>query len=39
MAKTNIEKAIELDAKHQLAFRLKKRIRQKTLKKQSDTID
>ena len=39
MAKTNIEKAIQLDAKHQLAYRLKKRINQKLYKKHSDTID
>lgn len=39
LAKINIEKAIALDAKHQLAFRVKKRIDDKLIEKQLDTID
>ena len=39
LAKTNIEKAIQLDAKHQLAFRVKKRIDDRLIKKSSDSID
>ena len=39
LAKTNIEKAIALDAKHQLAFRVKKRIDDKLMEKRLDTID
>lgn len=39
LAKTNIEKAIQLDAKHQLAFRVKKRIDDKLLEKLSDSLD
>lgn len=35
LAKTNIEKTIQLDSKHQLAFRVKKRIDEKL----SDTLD
>lgn len=39
LAKSNIEKAIKLDSKHQLAYRVKKRIDQKLQEKSSDTIN
>ena len=39
LAKTNIEKAINLDAKHQLAFRVKKRIDDKLKEKHIDTLN
>jgi len=39
LAKTNIEKAISLDAKHQLAFRVKKQIDDKLKEKQMDSLN
>ena len=38
LARKNIERTIQLDAKHQLAYRLKKRIDQKLQEKQVDSI-
>lgn len=39
LAKINIEKAIQLDAKHQLAFRIKKRIEEKFQQKKSNSLN
>jgi len=39
LAKSNIEKAIRLDTKHQLAYHVKKRIDDKLLEKLSDALD
>jgi tetratricopeptide (TPR) repeat protein len=39
LAKKNIEKTIQLDIKHQLAYRVKARINQKLKTKQSDSIN
>jgi predicted Zn-dependent protease len=39
LAKTNIEKAILLDSKHQLAFRVKKQIDDKLKEKQMDSLN